>query len=80
MGVKAIELPAGALLERYRADPLPGCEPAYVDCYAVSVPGSFNDEVGCAGDWQPDCSAIDLVPNGSTWSISIDIPAGDYEY
>ncbi|MDJ0940452.1 MAG: hypothetical protein QNJ00_11885, partial [Woeseiaceae bacterium] len=39
MGVRAVELPAGALLERYRVDPLPGCEPAYVDSYAVSVAG-----------------------------------------
>ncbi|MGZ4750476.1 MAG: pullulanase-type alpha-1,6-glucosidase [Oryzihumus sp.] len=49
----------------------------------VSVPGSHNSEMGCSGDWQPDCAqaqlsldAKDQVWKGTTTSL----PAGDYEY
>lgn len=48
---------------------------------AVSVPGSFNSEAGCPGDWQPDCSAIALTRRADgIWSATLDIPAGSYEY
>ncbi|HEY3436386.1 MAG TPA: alpha-amylase family glycosyl hydrolase, partial [Actinotalea sp.] len=47
----------------------------------VSVPGSFNSEVGCPGDWQPDCAAIVLTPRGSgMYAGTFTIPAGSYEY
>ena len=49
---------------------------------AVSVPGSFGDEVGCPGDWQPDCAAVVLTrrSNDDVWSTTLSVPAGSYEY
>jgi pullulanase-type alpha-1,6-glucosidase len=48
----------------------------------VSVPGSFGDEVGCPGDWQPECDAIQLTrrSNDDVWSRSLNLPAGSFEY
>lgn len=48
----------------------------------VSVPGSFNSEAGCPGDWQPDCDAVQMeLVDGTIWRLEIDdLPAGDYEY
>lgn len=48
----------------------------------VTLPGSFQSEVGCPGDWQPDCLAS-LMQDGDkdgvyTWSSS-SIPGGSYE-
>lgn len=52
----------------------------------VSVPGSFNSELGCPGDWQPDCgdgltatpgapAANDLIDQGNgVWAR--ELPAG----
>ncbi|HEX8095192.1 MAG TPA: hypothetical protein VF542_15285, partial [Jatrophihabitans sp.] len=55
------------------ADPQPG---------AVSVPGSFGSEVGCPGDWQPECSQLQLAQRGNDgiWSLTLALPAGSYEY
>jgi pullulanase-type alpha-1,6-glucosidase len=48
----------------------------------VTLAGSLQSELGCADDWQPDCTATDLTkdPSGSTWSRTITLPAGSYEY
>lgn len=49
----------------------------------VSVPGNHNSEMGCPGDWQPDCTQAQLAldPKDEIWKGSYDsIPAGDYEY
>jgi len=53
---------------------------------SVSVPGSFNSEVGCSADWQPECEGIDMTfdPNGLVWTKTFEgdqtIPAGGYAY
>ncbi|MBG6192153.1 pullulanase-type alpha-1,6-glucosidase [Arthrobacter sp. CAN_A212] len=49
----------------------------------VAVVGSLQSELGCPGDWQPECAATRLVPvEGSpdTWGGTFDVPAGSYEY
>ncbi|GAA3688454.1 hypothetical protein GCM10022399_00030 [Terrabacter ginsenosidimutans] len=49
----------------------------------VSVPGSHNSEMGCPGDWQPDCAQAQLAldPKDEIWKGTYSsIPAGDYEY
>jgi pullulanase-type alpha-1,6-glucosidase len=55
------------------ADPQPG---------AVSVPGSFGAQVGCPGDWQPDCAQLQLTrrSNDDIWSTTLTLKAGSYEY
>ncbi|PJJ72560.1 pullulanase-type alpha-1,6-glucosidase [Diaminobutyricimonas aerilata] len=47
----------------------------------VTVPGSLNSEMGCAGDWQPGCeaAALELRADG-VWAGTFDLPAGAYEY
>ncbi|MEN6410858.1 MAG: alpha-amylase family glycosyl hydrolase, partial [Anaerolineaceae bacterium] len=48
----------------------------------ATVPGSYQSEIGCPGDWQPDCLRSWLQdPNGSgTYSFTAtSIPAGNYE-
>ncbi len=47
----------------------------------VTVPGSHNAAMGCAGDWQPGCelAALTLGEDG-IYTGTFDLPAGDYEY
>ena len=50
---------------------------------AVSVAGSLNAELGCAGDWMPDCSQAQLTldPSDGIWKLVIpDLAAGSYEF
>ncbi|MGO0576609.1 pullulanase-type alpha-1,6-glucosidase [Ornithinimicrobium panacihumi] len=49
---------------------------------AVSVPGSHNDEMGCAEDWQPDCAEAQLALDAkdSIWKGTYQIAPGSYEY
>ncbi|KRE92784.1 alpha-1,6-glucosidase [Nocardioides sp. Soil774] len=49
---------------------------------AVSVPGSLNSEMGCPGDWQPDCAEaqMSLDPADLVWKRTVTLPAGDYAY
>lgn len=48
----------------------------------VSVPGSFNSEAGCPGDWQPDCAAVQMEKQaGDIWRLHLDdLAKGDYAY
>ncbi|GAA1779290.1 hypothetical protein GCM10009811_00880 [Nostocoides veronense] len=49
----------------------------------ITAPGSFQSELGCPGDWAPDCMNPWLQdPDGDgtyTWSSDA-IPAGNYEF
>jgi len=47
----------------------------------VTLPGSFQSEVGCPGDWAPDCLGTWLAPLGDgTYTFTTDlIPAGAWE-
>ncbi len=49
---------------------------------AVSVPGSQNQEMGCPGDWQPDCAEAQLSLDAEdlVWKRTTSLPAGDYEF
>ncbi|MPV36651.1 pullulanase-type alpha-1,6-glucosidase [Georgenia subflava] len=48
----------------------------------VTVPGSHNAAMGCAGDWQPDCAeaALTLDEQSGIYTGTFDLPAGSYEY
>ncbi|GEB95080.1 pullulanase-type alpha-1,6-glucosidase [Microbacterium lacticum] len=46
----------------------------------VSIAGSLNTEMGCAGDWAPDCDRAQMTQVDGIWRLTVDLPAGDYEY
>jgi glucoamylase len=48
----------------------------------VTVAGSLQSELGCSGDWQPDCAATHLTFDAAddVWQRTFTLPAGDYEY
>jgi pullulanase-type alpha-1,6-glucosidase len=48
----------------------------------VSVPGDLNSEMGCPGDWQPDCpqAQMSLGGNDMIWRLTTTIPAAQYAY
>ncbi len=59
------------------ASPEPAPEPA-----SVTIAGSLQDELGCPGDWQPDCAASHLAYDAGdmVWQETFAVPAGSYEY
>ncbi|WP_423219043.1 pullulanase-type alpha-1,6-glucosidase [Zhihengliuella halotolerans] len=51
------------------------------DIDMVTVPGSHNSEMNCAGDWDPACESARLAEaSAGVYAAAFDIPAGDYEY
>ncbi|MEM8993499.1 MAG: pullulanase-type alpha-1,6-glucosidase, partial [Acidobacteriota bacterium] len=48
----------------------------------VTIAGSFQEELGCPGDWQPDCAATHLTfdEDDQVWQGEFLVPAGDWEY
>ena len=47
---------------------------------SVAIAGSLQDELGCPGDWQPECAATELIEEDGIWQYSFALPAGDWEY
>ncbi|HEY0142103.1 MAG TPA: pullulanase-type alpha-1,6-glucosidase [Thermoanaerobaculia bacterium] len=49
---------------------------------SVTIAGSVQDELGCAGDWQPECSATFLTydADDDVWQRVFNVPAGNFEY
>ena len=54
-----------------------GCHEASAQANPVSVgiPGNYQSESGCAGDWDPACPATQLVydANGDIWRNTFSI-------
>ena len=47
----------------------------------VVAAGSFQSELGCAGDWMPDCLNSQLTPLGPVYRlVTTALPSGDYEF
>ena len=49
----------------------------------VTVAGSLQAELGCPGEWQPDCAATALQPvagQPGVFSATFDVPAGTYAF
>ncbi|NJL93410.1 MAG: pullulanase-type alpha-1,6-glucosidase [Anaerolineae bacterium] len=49
---------------------------------SVTLAGSFQDELGCANDWAPECEATFMEYNAGNdiWSATLEVPAGEWEY
>ncbi|HEX7310357.1 MAG TPA: hypothetical protein VF232_04185, partial [Gaiellaceae bacterium] len=52
------------------------------DPASVTIAGSLQSELGCPGDWQPDCAQTHLAYDASddVWQKTFALPAGGYEY
>ena len=49
----------------------------------VTLPGSFNSELGCPGDWQPECPAVEMSDpdRDGVYEFTTDaIPPGNWEF
>ncbi len=49
---------------------------------SVTIAGSLQEELGCPGDWQPDCAAtyLEFDADDTVWQATFDVPAGQWEY
>jgi glucoamylase len=49
---------------------------------SVTVAGSLQSELGCPGDWAPDCAATHLSYDAGddVWQGTFAVPAGSWEY
>ncbi|NJC23354.1 pullulanase-type alpha-1,6-glucosidase [Arthrobacter pigmenti] len=50
---------------------------------SVTLVGSLQSELGCPGDWQPECAASilnEVEGSPGTYSGTFDVPTGDYAY
>ncbi|TQJ69096.1 glycosidase [Arthrobacter sp. SLBN-100] len=50
---------------------------------AVSVAGNLGSELGCIGDWLPECDQAQLAldPTDLVWKLTVmNLPAGTYEF
>ena len=52
------------------------------DPTSVTIAGSLQSELGCAGDWDPACAATHLTYDAGddVWQGTWTVPAGSYEY
>ena len=52
------------------------------DPTSVTIAGSLQSELGCPGDWEPDCAATHLTydADDDVWQGTFDVPAGSWEY
>ena len=55
----------------------------HADPGRVALVGSLQSELGCPGDWQPECPQTRLQPvagSPGVFRATFDVPAGNYEY
>src|SRR3990172_5501679 len=52
------------------------------DPASVTIAGSLQSELGCPGDWQPECAATHLADDASddVWQATFNVLAGNWEY
>jgi len=49
---------------------------------SVTIAGDFQSELGCPGDWQPECATTHLsyFSDGGIWRSVFTLPAGNWSY
>jgi len=59
-----------------------GPAPAAPQPASVTIAGSLQSEVGCPGDWQPDCALTHLAYDAAdtVWQGVFSLPAGGFEF
>ena len=78
MTVETEDAPEGALTE----PPVVNAPRLFVNPDYVTIPGTIQSQLGCPGDWQPDCEAtfLTLDEDDDVWQGIFNLAAGDYEY
>ncbi|HUS95088.1 MAG TPA: pullulanase-type alpha-1,6-glucosidase [Patescibacteria group bacterium] len=48
----------------------------------VTIPGTIQEQLGCSGNWAPDCEAtfLTLDEDDDIWQGTFELVGGDYEY
>ena len=66
----------------FRYDPLTHLVTATPINYSVILAGDFQSELGCPGDWQPDCPLTGLAfyPASNLWKGDFTLPAGNWQF
>jgi glycosidase len=56
--------------------------PATAATTSVALVGDLQSELGCPGDWQPQCAATELAQVGDTslYRATFDVPGGDWNF
>jgi glycosidase len=56
--------------------------PAAAQPATVTLAGSFQQELGCPADWQPECPATNLAldADDGVWQATFPVPEGTWEY
>jgi glycosidase len=56
--------------------------PALAEPATVTIAGSLQSELGCPGDWQPECASTHLAldADDGVWQGTFAVPAGAFEY
>ncbi len=62
--------------------PTPALADNTPDPTTVTIVGSLQSELGCAGDWDPGCAATHLAYDAAdtVWQGTWTVPAGAYEF
>lgn len=73
---------AGAVLCLLPVPAAPALASDTPDPASVTIAGSLQSELGCAGDWDPACTATQLAydADDTVWQQTFSLPAGSYEY
>ncbi len=60
----------------------PFAAPAAAAATTVALVGDLQSELGCPGDWQPDCAATELAPTGvpGQFAADVTVPGGTWQY
>jgi Ca2+-binding RTX toxin-like protein len=82
-GSRALRLGAAVLLALPLLSLVPSVSAvAATQPTTVTLVGSFQSELGCPGDFQPDCAATELTydPTDDVWQGTFMVPAGQWQY
>src|SRR5687767_3226232 len=62
--------------------PVPVLADHTADPTSVTIAGSLQSELGCPGDWQPECANTHLSFDSTdeVWQGTFSVPAGNWEY